>query len=128
MSQHEITRDNINALLECLPLFEKPGRGLERNADGSLSMPFPVHDEDVEEFFRRVAQHGWLDYGYEPEKAARMLEDAEFIERTSLGQVKTILTYCSRIERFCDGHQESLLKGGQIVALLKRLKAIRERM
>ena len=26
MSQHEITREDINALLEFLPLFEKPGR------------------------------------------------------------------------------------------------------
>ena len=134
MSQHEITREDIDALLEYLPLFEKPGRefakwgGLEKNADGSLSFPFPVYDDDVEEFFRLVGQHGWLDYGYKPEEAARMLADAEFIERASLEQVKTMLTYCLRGERFCDGHRESLLEGGQIVALLRRLEAIREQM
>jgi hypothetical protein len=131
MSQHEIPREDIDALLEFLPLFERPGRTfakwgkVERNADGSFSLPYPVYDEDVEEFFRRVGQHGWLDYGYKPEEAARMLEDSKFIERASLEQVKTMLTYCVRGERFCDGHRESLLLGGQIVALLRRLKSIR---
>lgn len=134
MSRHEITREDVDALLEFLPRFEEPGRAfarwgeVEKNADGSISLPFPVYDEDVEEFFRRVGQRGWLDYGYKPEEAARMLEDGEFIKRASLEQIKTMLTYCVRGERFCDGHQESLLLGGQVVNLLRRLAAIRERM
>jgi hypothetical protein len=134
MSRHEITREDIDALLEFLPLFERPGRtfarwgDVEKNADGSISLPFPVYDEDVEEFFRRVGQRGWLDYGYKPEEAARMLADGELIGRASLGQIRAMLTFCVRGERFCDGHRESLLKGGQIVALLRRLAAIRERM
>jgi hypothetical protein len=99
---------------------------LEKNADGSISFPFPIYDEDVDEFFKRVGQRGWIDVGYKPEEAARMLADAEFIKQASLEQIKTMLTYCVRGERFCDGHRESLLSGGQIVALLKRLKAIRD--
>ncbi|MBC7930563.1 MAG: hypothetical protein H7Z38_08335 [Rubrivivax sp.] len=134
MNQHEITREDIDALLDFLPQFEKPGRTfakwgeVEKNADGSIGFPFPVYDDDVEEFFSRVGQHGWLDYGYKPEAAARMLEDSEFIERASLEQVKTMLTFCVRGERFCDGHWEWLLTGGQLVALLRRLKAIREQI
>lgn len=134
MSQHEITREDIDALLEFLPLFERPGRtfakwgGLEKSADGSLSFPFPIYDEDVDEFFKRVGQRGWIDVGYKPEEAARMLEDDKLIERATLEQVKTMLTYCVRGEKFCDGHRESLLEGGQVVALLRRLEAIREQM
>lgn len=134
MSHHEITRDDIDALLEFLPRFDKRGRTfakwseMVKNADGSFSLPYPVYDEDVEEFFSLVSQRGWLDYGYKPEEAARMLADEEFIKQASLEQVKKMLTYCVRGERFCDGHRESLLEGGQIVALLRRLKAIREQM
>ena len=134
MSRREITGEDIDALLEFLPLFEKPGRtfarwaGGEKLADGSITMPFPVYDEDVDEFFKRVGQRGWIDVGYKPEAAARMLADEEFIKRASLGQVKVMLTFCVRGERFCDGHRESLLKGGQIVALLRRLEVIREWM
>jgi hypothetical protein len=134
MSQHEITREDIDALLEFLPLFQKPGRTfakwseMVKNADGSFSLPYPVYDDDVEEFFSLVGQRGWIDVGYKPEEAAQMLAEEEFIEQASLEQVKTMLTYCVRGERFCDGHRESLLIGGQIVALLRRLKAIREEM
>ena len=134
MNQHEITGEDIDALLEFLPLFEKPGRkfakwaGGEKLGDGSITMPFPVYERDVEEFFKQVGSRGFIDYGYKPEEAARILEDAELIESASLEQVKTMLTYCVRGERFCDGLRESLLSGGQIVALLRRLKAIREQM
>ena len=134
MSQHEITREDIDALLEFLPLFERPGRTfakwseMVKNADGSFSLPYPVYDEDVEQFFSLVGQRGWIDVGYKPEDAARMLADSEFIKQASLEQVKTMLTYCVRGERFCDGHRESLLEGGQIVALLRRLEAIRGQM
>ena len=127
-------REEIDALVEFLPRFERPGRAFARwgetlkNADGSISLPFPEYDEDVQEFFRLVARHGWIDYGYKPEEAARMLSDGELVGRACVGQIKTMLTYCLRGERFCDGHWESLLEGGQIVALLRRLKAIRERM
>lgn len=133
MSEREITKDDIDALLEFLPRFEEPGREfakwgeIQKNTDGSISLPFPTYDEDVEEFFKLVGQ-SWMDYGYQPEEAARMLADSEFVKQASLEQVKTMLTYCSRGERFCDGHRESLLTGGQIVALLRRLKAIREEM
>ena len=134
MNQHEITGEDIDALLEFLPLFEKPGRefakwaGGERLVDGSITMPFPVYDGDVQEFFKLVGLRGFIDYGYKPEEAARMLADPEFIKQASLEQVKTMLTYCVRGERFCDGLRESLLSGGQIVALLRRLKDIREQM
>ena len=133
MNQHEITRDDIDALLAFLPLFEMPGRtftqwrGGEKSGD-VLTMPFPVYDEDVKEFFTLAGQSCWTDYGYKPEDAARMLEDEEFVRRANLEQVKTMLTYCARGERFCDGLRESLLEGRQIVALLRRLEVIREQM
>jgi hypothetical protein len=134
MSRHEITREDIDALLEFLPRFEQPGRtfakwgDVEKNADGSISLPFPTYDDDVEDFFRLLGQHGWIDYNYKPEEAARMLADEDFIKGASLEQVRSMLTYCARGERFCDGLRESLLVGGQVAALLRRLEAIRARM
>jgi hypothetical protein len=134
MSRHEIGAEDVDALLEFLPLFERPGRtfatwgGGQKNADGSVSLPFPTYDDDVSEFFSRVGRHGWLDYGYSPGEAGRMLGDAELVGGASLEQIKSMLTYCLRSERFGDGNWEALLKGGQIVALLRRLRAIRERM
>jgi hypothetical protein len=37
-----------------------------------------------------------------------------------------MLTYCVRGERFSDGHWAAMLESGRIVALLKRLRALRQ--
>jgi hypothetical protein len=91
-------------------------------------MPFPDYDEDVEEFFHLAVQDCWMDSSYQPSESARMLTDDKFISQASLGQVRTMLTYCVRGERFCDGHWQEILKGGQLVVLLRRLRVIREQM
>ena len=69
MSQKEISAEDVDALLRFLPLFERPGRSFAKwegggtNPDGSISLAYPVYDEDVEQFFGLVARGGWLDYG-----------------------------------------------------------------
>lgn len=134
MRRSDITAEDVDALLRFLPLFERPGRSFARwtgggaNGDGSISLPFPVYEADVEEFFRRVAQRGFLDYGYRPSEAADMLADPALVEAADLNQIKSMLTLCLRSERFGDGNWEAYLKGGQVVALLRRLRIIRERM
>jgi len=50
-----------------------------------------------------------------------MLEDVEFVRSADLDQVKTMLTWCVRGERFCDGHWGGVLKAGHIRRLLQRL-------
>jgi hypothetical protein len=57
-----------------------------------------------------------------------MLEDDDFIQQGSLEQVKSMLTYYVRGERFCDGHCLALLEEGRIVNLLNRLEVIRDDM
>lgn len=134
MSPRPVSKEDVDALLVFLPLFERSGRKfatwgeVEKNADGSISLPYPVYEDDVEEFFRLLGHHGWIDYAYRPEEAARMLADDAAVGRASLEQIRGMLTYCSRGERFGDGHWEQLLKNGRIAALLRRLAAIREGM
>jgi hypothetical protein len=133
MKEHEITKQDTDALLKFLPSFSKPKRefgewkaGEEK--DGVIQMPCLNYDEDVQEFFKLVSQDCWTDRSYKPEEAASMLEDNELIEQANLEQIKTMLTFCVRGERFCDGHWLALLKEGKIVALLNRLKVIRDEM
>jgi hypothetical protein len=96
MSRHEITSEDVDALLAFLPRFERPGRTFarwgeaERNADGSVSPPFPVYEDDVEEFFKLIGQRGWIDYDYRPGEAGRMLDDDGLVARASLEQVRAM--------------------------------------
>jgi hypothetical protein len=98
--------------------FEKPG---EENV---TTLPWPEYDEVVDEFFRAASAEYWCDYDYQPEEADRMLEDYDFVKNATLSQIKTMITYCVRWERFCDGHWGAMIKGGHIRRLLERLAEI----
>jgi hypothetical protein len=128
-----VTVEKIDELLRFLPLFEKPNRafvevweGGEKSPEEAVTMPYPVYSADVKEFFRLAAQPCWSDNEYEPTAATAMLDDDETIRRATIEQVRTMLTYCARGERFCDGHWEGVLRSGKVVALLRDLPGLVE--
>jgi hypothetical protein len=99
----------------------------EKGSDGAWSVPYPDYDPLVEEFFREVSR-AWLDYAYDPEQAYHMLKDEDHIERASLVEIKTMLTFCVRGERFSDGHWEEMIQKGYIRRLLERLNTIKDQL
>ena len=92
--------------------------------DGTFTLPYPNYHPLVEEFFREVSS-AWLDYEYNPEEAHQMLKDENFIKTASLEQIKTMLTFCVRGERFSDGHWSEMIEKGYIRRLLERLNKIK---
>jgi hypothetical protein len=133
MADERITPERIDELLRFLPRFAVAGRrytkawgGGEKTADGAITIPYPIYEEDVLAFFRLAGQPWWSDYQYDPRGAQAMLQDDAFIERCSLDDIRTMLTYCVRGERFSDGHWEHVLQSGRVVSLLRRLAVLRE--
>ncbi|MGH2538040.1 MAG: DUF6508 domain-containing protein [Candidatus Promineifilaceae bacterium] len=129
----EITTDDVDQLLAYLPWLTTPGRQFVsswnasvQREDGVWSMPWPNYTPDVVAFFRQAAAECWLDYNYKPEEAGAMLSDPARVASASLEEIKTMLTHCVRGERFCDGFWETVLENGKVVALLGRLKALRD--
>lgn len=98
-----------------------------RQKDGSFELPYPTYDPLVEVFFR-LAGGPWIDYEYNPEQAYQMLKDAEFVKEASLSQIKTMLTFCVRGERFSEGHWAEMIEQGHIRRLLERLNVIKQEM
>jgi hypothetical protein len=124
--------EKMDELLRFLPLFEVADReyvkdwgGGEMTAEGAITVPYPIYCDDVLEFFALAGQTHWSDFDYDPREAHEMLGDDVFISRASLDQLRTMLTYCVRGERFADGHWAHMLESGRIVALLRRLAALR---
>jgi hypothetical protein len=122
----------INELTAFLPKLYADGfspvvnwRGSEKQKDGAITMPYPNYDKVVEEFFRVAGNEWWLDYEYSPEQAGKMLRDEQFIKAASLSQIKTMLTFCVRGERFSDGHWGAMIEEGYIRRLLERLDEIK---
>ena len=133
MKVEPITKEQMDELLRFLPLFDVPGRaffcdwaGGDKSTGGAVTMPYPVYPEDVVEFYRLAGQPWWSDYQYRPGEAAQMLGDEAYIRRATLDEIKTMLTYCVRGERFSDGHWGVMLEKGKITALLKRLQVLRD--
>ena len=98
------------------------GRGDGNNV---FQAPWPKYHPIVEAFFQTLGKDCWLDFNYNPAEAQKMLSDEIFIKTADLAQIKTMLTYCTRAERFGDGAWEGAIIGGTIRQLLERLDAIR---
>ena len=133
-SDTRITLERIDELLAWLPrlaeLTQAPIREweLKRSPEGHLLVTPPLYTGEVYSFFHAAGQPWWCDYGYVPENAGRWVQDDAFIARASLDQVKTMLTFCVRGERFCDGLWAGVLGNGRIAAILNRLKILRDEM
>lgn len=66
-----------------------------------------------------------MDFDYVPEEAGRMLEDQALARRASINEIKTMLTYCVRGERFSEGHWGAMIELGHVRRLLERLAELR---
>lgn len=125
------TLQEIEALTAFLPRLSAEGFSPVkqwnggRQKDGSFTLPYPDYDPVVEEFYRAVSGGGWLNHEYNPEQAYQMLKDASFIKTATLSQIKTMLTFCVRGERFSDGHWAEMIAQGHIRRLLERLNEIK---
>jgi hypothetical protein len=134
MAKAMITRERIEELLRFLPALGNPGpdveptwRGLDQNPSGdAFIMPYPTYPPVVEEFFTLAAQEWWCDYGYDPEAAGALVRDDAAIASASLAQIKAMLTFCVRGERFCDGHWGAMVREDRVGAILRRLQQLRD--
>lgn len=124
------TRQDIGQLTAFLPRLYAEGFSPVicweggKQEDGSFTLPYPKYDPLVEEFFQRI-QGNWIDYEYNPEQAYAMLKNEELVKTASLHQVKSMLTFCKRGERFSDGHWAEMIEKGYIRQLLERLNELK---
>ncbi len=129
------TTQEIEELISFLPRLYAAGftpikrwGGGTKDENGVITIPWPEYEKIVEEFFRVASRDFWIDYAYRSEDAGRMIENDDFIKAADLAQVKTMLTFCVRGERFCDGHWGAMIERGHIRRLLQRLAELRSKM
>jgi hypothetical protein len=101
--------------------------GGEADADGVFTMPWPKYSPVVGKFVSIASKKCWSDSNYSPEEAAKMLKNEQFVSRATLTQVRAMLTFCVRWERFCDGHWAAMIEEGHVRNLLTRLHQLRPR-
>ena len=120
--QTRLAIEKIDQLLQFLPAFEEPNRQFIEKWQGF----YPVYATDVTEFVRLAGDSWWMDTGYQPQEAGQMLANEALIQSANLDQIKTMLTFFVRGERFSDGHWGSLLENGRVQSLLHRLEILQK--
>ena len=126
------TTGDIDALVAFLPRLYAPGfepivrwGGGEKTAHGNTTMLWPEYNVTVHEFIELAARDCWADFDYVPEKASSMITDERAIRKASMNQIRTMLTFYVRGERFSDGHWGTMIEEGVVRALLERLLELR---
>jgi hypothetical protein len=135
MSQNSPSLDDVDKLLAFLP---KLGAGdlpiyaddpiEESPDDGVLRMYSLRYSDDVQGLLNASRAPAWRDADYGQKNAHEILADPNRIAAASLQDIKTLLTFCVRGERFCEGAWGDRVQSGEISAILKRLADIREAM
>ena len=124
------TARDVEALLAFLPRLYADGfrpvanwSGGEKE-DGALVMPGPDYDGTVREFIDVIRHECWIDYDYDPRVVEKLIESEDAIRSATLPQIRAMLTYVLRGERFCDGHWGHMIEGGYVRRILERLSEI----
>ena len=122
-----ITKKEIKELTDFLPLLYDENIELSKSpkkGTTDLGGGFYVYHPTVNAFFELASQEHWKDYQYVDNFSEKMIEPGK-IEEASINQLKTIITWCDRAERFVEGHWEYVIKDEIIKRVLLRLKEIK---
>jgi len=125
------TLDDIDELVAFLPkLYADDFKGLkemriEDYADGSISFPHADYEPLVYEFMEVASRDCWCDYDYSAASSGKPLDDPSHVANASIEEIKSMLTWCIRGERFCSGHVGAMIREGKIRMLLERLSELR---
>ena len=125
----EVTSAEIDAILSFLPIFETEGFrfGDWKTPDGEL--PWYQTSEEALRFIQSLYDNGWVvsfDWPEWTEIAGMYVKDAHKLDEADLNTIRRLLTTHVRQEKFCEGHMAQVFECGHLVAILRRLKAMRE--
>ena len=127
---NSVTGKQIDSILPFLDRFEEAGfsAGNWNNEPGQ--MPWFHFGELVMEFIQVLYDNDWVtpqfDWGEWQESATRYIESREMVESVDAVTIQKLLTTHVRADRFCEGHLGAMFENGHIVAILRRLKVIRD--
>ena len=126
------TARDIENLLAFLPKLHAEGftpikSVHSKDEDGEIvAFPAAEYDDVVKEFMDQIRRDCWYDYGYAPAGVEKLIESEEAIKTATLPQIRAMLTYVMRGERFSDGWWDRMIEGGYVRRILERLAQLED--
>ena len=125
-----VTGKHIDAILPFLEQFEEAGFSVGTWPNELGVMSYFNFNEVVLEFQQILYANDWVtpkvDWVEWQDVAEEYVDSPEKIKSADVVTVQKLFTTHVRKDRFCEGHLASMFENGHIVALLRRLKEIRE--
>ncbi len=120
---------DYDRLLAFIEVFDTPefSSGQWEFCRGCL--PEFTYAPETNAFVQTLYDDGWtivFDWGRWQGEAVELLNEPEKLNAASMETLRKLLTLHVRKDRFCEGHLASVLKSGHILAILKRIRDIRE--
>lgn len=82
---------------------------------------YPVYPAEVNSFFSVLAEEPWVDHRYEPNEVENILGS---IDSASMTQIRWVLTWIMRSERFCNGNWNTCLRERKLDPVIIRIKEL----
>jgi hypothetical protein len=120
-------RGRIRQLLSYLPFFERPGLeigGARAEWEQDVLKIYPAEYVDEVYAFFSLLVPPYIDTEYLNKPVNLWLQNPAFIENASPRQLRAVLTWLCRGERFCLGFWEEQFKNGNLVRTLRRLRSL----
>lgn len=124
---------DFDELLAWLPILYAEGfkpvseQGGGRNEKGEFVMPWIAYASATSEFFHLVAKDCWRDSEYLDKNVGELLADPQRVATASLAEIRSMLTWCARGERYSEGHWAAVINDGRIRNVLLRLQELKSR-
>lgn len=124
------TPEDIAQLLAFLPLLEEGASAYLPAAPQEMSVASfdllagePGYTQQVNEFIRLASAACWRDSEYQ-QNMTDTLSTPLGLQQASLEQIRTVLTWLARGERFCEGTWGEAWESGLIKTILLRLSEL----
>ena len=119
------SKKEIKQLTDFIPLLYDENITLyTTNPEGDIfGGGYYSYHSAVNTFFELASKPCWADYQYVDNFSEEMIKPGK-IEEASLDEIKTILTWCVRVERFNEGHWIAVIEDKVIKRILDRLLSI----
>ena len=127
----EVTPANLDKVLTFLPLFEGQTDNLYSVQTERFTFYPYEYSPEVLRFIQTLYNENLIfvfDWSSWKEEAERHMNDPDLVAQADLSVLRRLLTLHVRADRFNDGHIAHEIDSGHILAILRRLKVIRDEM